>query len=178
MKQTKLSDFKLKKPSFFNSLIVYKKTSFIYKIYYWLMDFKLFYKNKKTLKYLVIGLSGEIIDFSFLLLFTEVFNIFYLLSAVIAYFFAIINNFFLNVIFTFKYKPLNKSELIGALFNYFLVSLFGFILSVLLIFVFVEVLNIYYLIGKVFSSIIVFIMIYTGHNFVFSRKKLSICKFN
>jgi putative flippase GtrA len=178
MKQTKLSDFKLKKPSFLNSLIVYKNTSFIHKIYYWLMDFRLFYKNKKTLKYLIIGLSGEIIDFSFLLLFTEIFNVFYLLSAFMAYFLAISNNFILNVIFTFKYKPINRSDFLGAMRNYFLVSLSGIVLSIFLIFLFVEVFNFHYLIGKIFSSVIIFLMVYTGHNFIFTRKALSRINFN
>jgi len=107
MKQTKITDFKYNKPSFFNSLLVHKKTSFFHKIYYRLIDFKLFYKHKKRLKYSIISLSGEIIDFSFLILFTDVFGLFYLLSAFLSYLIALLNNFFLNLRFTFKYRPIN-----------------------------------------------------------------------
>lgn len=174
--QKKLSDFKYNKPSFLNSLIIYKKRSIFYKFYYWLIDFKLFYRNKKTLKYSLISLSGELIDFSFLLLFTEIFNLFYLLSALISYLIALTNNFLLNLRFTFKYKPLNSLDFIRSLVNYFLISVFGLILNLLLIGFLVEIFKIHYIIAKLISAVIIFIFIYTGHNFILGNKEIKFHK--
>jgi putative flippase GtrA len=176
MKQKKLSDFKYNKPSFFNSLLIYKKRSIFHKIYYWLIDFRLFYKNKKTLKYSLISISGEIIDFSLLLLFTEIIHIFYLLSAFLSYLVALINNFLLNLRFTFKYKPLNLLDFSRSLINYFVVSISGLILNLLLIGFLVELLFLNYIIAKLISSLIIFILMYTGHNFVLGKKVIIVNK--
>lgn len=176
MKQKKLSDFKYNKPSFIRSLLIYKKRSIFHKIYYWLIDFSLFYKNKKTLKYSAISLSGEIIDFSFLILFTEIFNIYYLFSAIGSYLLALLNNFFLNLKFTFKYKPRNIPDLLGSFLNYLLVSVFGIILNLTILFTFVEFLKVNYIIAKLVSSLIIFMLLYTGHNFVIGKRKLSVHK--
>jgi putative flippase GtrA len=176
MKQKRLSDFKYNKPSFFNSLLTFKRTSIFHKIYYWLIDFRLFYRNKKTLKYSIINVSGEIIDFSLLLLFTEIFHIFYLLSALLSYLVALINNFLLNLRFTFKYKPLNFLDFSRSLINYFLVSFFGLILNLLLIGLLVELFKLNYIIAKLISSLTIFILIYTGHNFVLGKKVIKVNK--
>jgi putative flippase GtrA len=176
MKQKKLSDFKYNKPSFIKSLLIYKNRSIFHKIYYWLIDFSLFYKNKKTLKYSIISLSGEIIDFSFLILFTEFFNIFYLFSAIGSYILALLNNFFLNLKFTFKYKPKNVYDLLGSFINYLLVSIFGLLLNILILSLFVEIFKINYIVAKLCASIIIFMLLYTGHNFVLGKKKFSVHK--
>jgi putative flippase GtrA len=176
MKQTKLVDFKYSKPNLFNSLLVYRRTSFIYKVYYWLLDFGLFYRNKKTLKYSVIGISGEIIDFSILMLFTEIFHIYYLLSALFSYLIALTNNFLLNLNFTFKYKPLNTLDFISSMINYFIVSLFGLLFSLFLMGLLVEVFHMYYLFAKLISSGFIFILMYTGHNFVLGKKEIKLHK--
>ncbi len=176
MKQTKISDFKYNKPSFINSLLVYKKSNIFYKIYYWLMDFKLFYKNKKTIKYSIISLSGEIIDFLFLIIFTEFFNLFYLLSAMFSYIIALGNNFLLNMKFTFKYKPLNSLDFLSSFINYFVISVFGLLLNIGLIALFVEIFKINYLIAKLIASLLIFSLMFTGHNFILGKKEVKLHK--
>lgn len=170
MKQTKSSKCKINPPSLFRSLLTLKKSSFVYKVYYKILSFKALYKYKRTLKYSVIGLAGEIIDVSFLLLFTEIFNIYYLFSAFFSNIIAISHNFLFNLTFTFKYRPRNLTDLLSSYLGYFSISFFSLFLNISLIGVLVELFSFNYIIAKLISTFCLFILGYFGHSFIFKGK--------
>ena len=63
--------------------------------------------NKRILRYqfirfAVVGTSGAILDFSILIILTEIFSIYYLASSVVAFILANLSNFIWNKLWTFR----------------------------------------------------------------------------
>lgn len=176
MRQSKLEEYPIKKPKFKDTLLAFKNNSFFHKIYYRLIDIAFIYKNKKTLKYSAISLSGEVIDFSVLYLLTSFLGLYYILSGIISYTTAILSNYFLNRKFTFKYHSPNLKQQVKDVISYFFVSLTGLIINILLLAFVVEVIALHYLLAKILVNFLVFIYIYSGHSFIFRQKVIKLSK--
>ena len=103
----------------------------------------------RFLKFGLVGLSGVLVNEGLLWLLTENFGLYYLLSAAIAVETAIITNFILNDIWTFRDRrtPGNKS-LLGRGLKFNLVSLGGLGINIAILWTFTEVVGISYLIAN------------------------------
>jgi putative flippase GtrA len=157
---------------FTKSLIVKQRTSFFHKIYYSLISIPIIYKYKTKLKYVSLGLFGEIVDFVLLFILTSFLNVFYILSAVIAYLVGMFANFYLHKNFTFKYHTKNLWGSLSSFFKYAMISITGLIVTIFLMSVFVELVGLYYLLAKLLAGIIVFFLNYNGHSNILSPPKI------
>jgi dolichol-phosphate mannosyltransferase len=103
----------------------------------------------RFLKFGLVGLSGVLVNEGLLWLLTENFGLYYLLSAAIAVETAIITNFILNDIWTFRDRrtPGNRS-LLGRGLKFNLVSLGGLGINIAILWTVTEVVGISYLISN------------------------------
>lgn len=87
----------------------------------------------KFIKFGVVGFSGTIVDYAFLILFVECFNMPDLLANACSFTLAATSNYFLNRIWTFR----SKEKKVGVEYvKFFAVSLVGLAISTLTIYLF------------------------------------------
>lgn len=100
-------------------------------------------------KFGIIGTLGMVINIVIFYSLTEFFGIYYLLSAVISFFFAVTNNFVLNKIWTFK--ELFSEKFFIKYLKFVSTGLFALVINLALLFAFTELLKIYYLISQIIA---------------------------
>jgi len=86
-------------------------------------------KKKELARFIrfgIVGTIGSIVDFGFLNLFTLVFNVPFLVSSVISFSLAVINNFIFNRIWTFPGS--RKEPIVNQLLQFGLVSVVGLLI--------------------------------------------------
>ena len=118
---------------------------------------------KKFLKFSVVGLSGTIVNLSIytLLLKTEM-N--YLLAAVVAFFFAVTNNFYWNFRWTFPTRGLQRST--GNMYlRFFCISVFNLGINLGLLHWFVEE----FLFDRQFAQLLAIALV-SGLNFLMNLR--------
>jgi putative flippase GtrA len=113
------------------------------------------FTNIMFIRYAFIGGIGTIIHTAVLMIMTERLLLNPLLSSVIGFLCSLIVSFFLNVKWTF-----NKTARVSIFKKYFVVSVFGQVLNMLIIYFFINVLVTSYLIGHCISIIVVPIVNY------------------
>ena len=118
----------------------------------------------QILKFGFVGVLATVVDFGVLTLLTEVFDIYYLVSAAIAFVVATIFNYLASMRYVFKSR-FSKNEKRKELLIFIVLSLVGLGLNQVLMWFFVEKAEIYYTLSKVLATILVM-----GWNFI-SRKK-------
>lgn len=114
---------------------------------YLIMIAKLTLKNNTLIKFLIVGLTGVIVNMFFLWLLTEQIGIYYVVSGIISTELAILNNFFLNNFWTWK-KRNKKHHFIKRLLSFNAVSIIGLIITVSSLYIFTELFAINYLISN------------------------------
>ncbi len=109
----------------------------------------------RFVKFCLVGFSGVLVNMGLLWLLTEFAGLFYLLSAAISIETSILTNFTLNDYFTFRDRrsPTLKSFL-SRLVKFNLVSLAGLALNMGVLWLFTEVLGIYYLLSNLFGIVL------------------------
>lgn len=115
-------------------------------------------------RYTFVGGFAFLIDFGSLFLMTEYLNVHYLISAGIAFILGLITNYFLSIRWVFDSRKMNSKSLEFFLFT--VIGLVGLGLNELFLWIFTELLLIYYLISKIITAILVYLW-----NF-FARKYL------
>jgi putative flippase GtrA len=86
-------------------------------------------KKKELARFIrfgIVGTIGSIVDFGFLNLLTLVFNLPFLVSSVISFSLAVVNNFILNRIWTFPGS--RKEPIVNQLLQFGLVSVIGLLI--------------------------------------------------
>ena len=149
------------------SLITIDRKSLVYKLYYYLISFKLFYDHKTFLKYMVLGIVGTILDFGLLFILTEYLGVFYLVSGVFSMGFGLTVNYFLNKKYTFKYSPKSKSKGITIYTIYIVVASTSVFFTTALLAFFVEVFFINYMLAKAIASLLMLVYRFIGHKLLF-----------
>ncbi len=102
-------------------------------------------------RYLFVGGFSAFIDIGSIFLLTNIFQINYLISAVLAFIFGIITNYFISTIWIFESKGNKKKEL----FTFITIGITGLLWNEVIIWSLVEKIRIYYLIAKLISTAIV-----------------------
>jgi len=153
-----------------NSLLIHKKRSFIYKVYYSLIGYPIIYAHKKILKYLSIGLVGTFVDFCVLFVLTDFLGLFYLFSVMISYTTGLSINFYLNKKYTFKHTA-SFLRSVQTFFSYYLVSLSSLVIILVFMSFFVELLNLHYLMAYVIICFLMVFYRYKGHSICFNKFK-------
>jgi dolichol-phosphate mannosyltransferase len=112
-------------------------------------------------KFALIGVLNTIINLFVLYIFTEFFHIYYLISAVFAFLFAVTNSFIFNKIWTFKekisYNAYNKY------FKFILISVVALIVNLVILYSFTEFLHIYYLVSQMMAIVLSFWINFVGN---------------
>jgi dolichol-phosphate mannosyltransferase len=121
--------------------------------------FRLMWQTGEVLrfaKFLLVGLSGTLINTGLLWLLTEYAGLFYIVSSGIAIELAIISNFVMNNFFTFSDRRSSRlSVFFLRLLNYNLISLIGLGINIGLLWLLTEIAGIYYLISQILGIICV-----------------------
>lgn len=106
-------------------------------------------------RYFITGGLAFIIDVVALFILTEYMNIYYLYSATIAFSLGLVTTYIFSIFWVFSKRKFDSKA--KELLVFILIGLIGISLNVLFIWLFTEYLNLYYLISKIISTIIVFI---------------------
>ena len=120
---------------------------------------KLFFQNTdnwliQLFRYFFVGGTAAVVNILFLFVFTDVLHLYYLFSNVISFIFGLITNYALSKKFIFKADVGSKSLEFTV---YGLIGVIGLIFDTGLLYLFTSFLGCYYLISKIFSTIIVFL---------------------
>ena len=121
-------------------------------------------KNPEIYKFMLVGLINAVLLLLLTIIFTAVFEIFYLISAIISYEITIILGFFIHEHWTFAQMPkIKKTYLRLSKYNAF--YLIGLAFNAVMLFFLTELLYLHYAISQSIAIVIVFI-----YNFITSKK--------
>jgi dolichol-phosphate mannosyltransferase len=135
-------------------------------IFYYLQNLARYLPYKKNVikefvKFGIVGGIGTLINITILYLLTEKVGVYYMISAIISFIFAMSNNFILNKIWTFKE---NVKLGIGKKYLQFgLVSISALLVNLLFLYIFTEILGIYYIISQILAIGIALIINFIGN---------------
>ena len=125
---------------------------------------------KRLFKFDMVGASGIFINEGILYLLTERAGLFYLISSVIATQSAILNNFTLNHLWTFKERRGESIGLLNRLGRFELISIAGAAVSIVLLFILTSLFGIHYLVSNLIAIGIAFTVNFLGNNLWTWRK--------
>lgn len=114
---------------------------------------------QQMLKFLVVGGSAFFIDYGIMILLTEKFQVYYLLSSGISFSVSVIYNYFLSILWVFDVGQNRKK---GQEFVVFIIlSVIGLGLNQILMWVLVDFIGLFYMLAKIIATGIVMV-----YNFV------------
>jgi len=119
--------------------------------------------SSSFVKYGLVGLVGLVVDMGFFYVFYEMLHINYILSNIMSSSLAVVNNFILNSIFTFKVKD----KLLYRFISFFSIALAGMALSSGMLAVMIDGLQMNSMVAKAISIFVVALIQY------FVNKKLT-----
>ncbi len=106
-------------------------------------------------RYTFVGGIAFIFDFSCLFVLTEYFNVYYLISAAIAFLIGITINYCLSIAWVFEKHAIKSRLLEGIIFA--CVGIIGLVLNELFIWFFAEKIRLHYLQAKLISTVFVYL---------------------
>lgn len=109
-------------------------------------------------------------DLFLLYVFVEYFKFPVIMSAAFSFLFAVVNNFLLNKFWTFRDPSKNYRKLF---IKFLLVSLVGFLLTLSLMYLFVNILEIWYMFAKALTSLVVLSWNFLGNKFWTFKLKIN-----
>ena len=134
------------------------------------MTFKNLYRDfRQFFRYAIVGASGTFLDLGSLFIFVEYVKLPLLLAATFSFILAVVNNFLLNKLWTFKYPSKNYRKLF---IKFLIVSLVGLGLTLSLMHLLVNIFMIWYMISKAITSLVVLTWNFLGNKlWTFKSKK-------
>ncbi|NDK08396.1 glycosyltransferase [Candidatus Gracilibacteria bacterium] len=126
---------------------------------------------KIFIKYGIVGLSGTAIDIGSLYIFVDLLGINLYIGVTLSFILAVINNFLLNKIWTFRDKSIKYKRQFA---KFFIVSIIGFSLTMACMYVLVDILQIYYIYSKIITSIIVVLWNFLGNKYWTFKSKMKL----
>lgn len=124
-------------------------------------------KKIKLVRYIISGGTAAVVDLSLLYLFTDIFGIWYIISAIIAFMFAFLVSFSLQKYWTFKDHSAENIRV--QVTKYFLVTSTNLGLNTLGIFLFVHYGNLHYILAQIVVSLIVAVESYIVYHYIFKE---------
>lgn len=115
-------------------------------------------------RYIWVGGLSFVIDYISLFLFTEYLHINYLISAAIAFILGLITNYQLSTIWVFNNSRLNNKFTEFTIFS--IIGIIGLGLNEIIIYICSEFLNLYYMISKLISTVVVFFWNFLGRKYI------------
>ncbi|HOU30360.1 MAG TPA: GtrA family protein [Bacteroidales bacterium] len=120
-------------------------------------------------RYTFVGGLAFIVDFGTLFILTEYLNLFYLISAGIAFILGLITNYALSVNWVFSNRTLDSKGMEFFLFT--VIGLIGLGLNELLLWTLTDLLSIYYLFSKIITAIIIYLWNFFARKYLLFNKK-------
>lgn len=104
-------------------------------------------------RYIFVGGTAFVVDFFFLYFFSDICGIYYLISGVLSFIISVLVNYIMSTKWVFNQDNIDNRVLE---FNLFLaISTAGLIFTEILLWLFTDILGLYYLLSKVIAAIIV-----------------------
>lgn len=121
-------------------------------------------------RYTWVGGLAFIVDYFSLYLLTEFAEVYYLLSAGIAFVFGLTVNYVLSTLWVFSNSRLSNKLSEFAVFT--IIGIIGLGLNEVIMYICCKSFNIHYLISKLFSTVVVFLWNFFGRKYIlFTNKK-------
>lgn len=121
----------------------------------------------QAFRYVLAGGLAYIIDYSSLIVFTEIFKLYYLTSAAVAFFLGSIISYALNITWVFDKRTFNNKYLEISIFV--LIGVIGLFLNHYCIWFFTENVNLHYLYSKIIATVVVFIVNFFTRKYILFR---------
>ena len=120
----------------------------------------------RFIKFGIVGGSGIFVDMGLLLFLTEVAGIFYILSGILAFTLAVINNFIWNDLWTWSDRRESgiKAYLL-KLFKFFLVSSLAGAIKISILWFLTDFYNVHYLLSNLIGIAVGMVLNYSINNF-------------
>lgn len=126
---------------------------------------------EEIIKYLISGGFAFLADFATLYLLTEFLGLYYYVSVGLGFLVGVVIVYILNTRWVFKYRAQKNKNYEFLIF--LVIAIDGLCLNLILVPFFTEIAELYYLISKVITTIIVLFWNYTARKyFLFSRKEV------
>lgn len=106
---------------------------------------------QQIIKFGLIGVIATLIDFAVLTGLVEIFGVHYLVSAAVGFLVANVFNYLFSMRYVFESR-FTKEERNKEFLLFVLLSVFGLAFNQLFMWLFVEIVGLYYLIGKVLAT--------------------------
>lgn len=113
---------------------------------------------KQIIRFGIVGLVATIIDFLLLFCLTDFLNIYYLVSSIISFIISLLVNYILSIKWVFDVK---KKQTYREVLLFIILSTIGLLINQLILYIFTDIFNIYYIFSKLVATLIVMI-----YNFV------------
>lgn len=107
------------------------------------------------IKYFFVGLLAAIVNIAMLYIFTDLIKINYIISNILSFTLGLIVNYILSKKYVFVNEKIDNKNFEFVVYG--LIGITGLLIDTLLLFILVDKFSIYYLIGKIISTLIVFI---------------------
>ncbi len=119
-------------------------------------------------RYVFVGGTAFVVDFFFLYVFSDIFGIYYLISAVFSFIISVLVNYTMSTRWVFNQ---NNIENRVVEFNLFLlISTIGLVFTEILLYFFTDICGIHYLISKIISAVIVLFWNFLARRVMFYGK--------
>ncbi|MBO6122512.1 MAG: GtrA family protein [Methanobrevibacter sp.] len=119
-------------------------------------------------RYVFVGGTAFVVDFFFLYVFSDIFGIYYLISAVFSFIISVLVNYAMSTRWVFNQ---NNIENRVVEFNLFLlISTIGLVFTEILLYFFTDICGIHYLISKIISAVIVLFWNFLARRVMFYGK--------
>lgn len=127
-------------------------------------------KRARFFRYLAAGGTAALVDFGLLYLFTDIFGVHYLFSAIAAFVVAFFVSFFLQKFWTFQDDSVDKVHTQVAV--YFMVAIVTLLLNTALMYIFVDWLHLWYMAAQfITSGLLACVTFFISRDFIFSLSR-------
>ena len=142
-------------------------------VFYYLINLAGYLHYKKDVireffKFGAVGSFGALINIAILYLLTEKAGIYYIVSAIFAFAVAMSSNFILNKTWTFKEKI--RAQIGKKYLQFGLISISALLVNLFFLYIFTEILGIYYIISQILAISIAMIINFSGNKIWTFRK--------
>ena len=129
---------------------------------------KTLFNSLIILRYFICGISAASVNILSLYLFTDRLSIWYLYSSVLAFFLALVISFSLQKFVVFRDTEILKIH--HQFYRFFIAAILGVITNTVLVFICVDILNIWYILAQVIAGFFVMIQNFLLYKFfIFSK---------
>lgn len=127
-------------------------------------------KMIEFIKFSFVGGAMTLLSLGLFSAFVEFVKLNYLIASIISYIIVVILSYYLNLLFTFSEKITNVKKDINQLIQYFVMRLIMLVVDSILLYLFVDILNINIYVGKISLTVILLLATYPISKLIIVRK--------